>query len=348
MPRNNPSNEDIRRIIDAYNSDEDFILLGRQLGIKRRTAYNIVKRFRTRQQVGRLPRGGAHNVKMDEEMKTFIRNLIQENPFITIEDMNNRMRQSLPQKPRISSSSISNCIDGMLYTIKKAVDVPEARNNERTKELRHSFSTWITVDAYNEHIVYLDEAGYNLWTRRSRGRAIRGQPAVRRVHGQRGKNISVIIGISNRLGLVHHYVREGGITREDFNGFLTEISRLIGDENAAYLIFDNAKCHYNVPDPSDAHQCKHLPPYSPQLNPCELAFSVFKADIKRRLGVAQEEFANVPPHINLAQYRRERLTELARLSLPTCINPIVCQNWYNHCRRFIPACLAREDLPENI
>lgn len=48
-------------------------------------------------------------------------------------------------------------------------------------------STWLTVDAANDHNVYLDEAGFNQWTRRSRGREVRGLPAVRRTVGQRGK-----------------------------------------------------------------------------------------------------------------------------------------------------------------
>lgn len=73
MPRNNPSNEERRRIIRAYQRDEDFVLLANQLGIKRRTAYDIVNRFKNHGLIDRLPRSGNHNQKIDKEMQMCIR-----------------------------------------------------------------------------------------------------------------------------------------------------------------------------------------------------------------------------------------------------------------------------------
>lgn len=347
MPRNNPTNEDRRRIIDSYDRGEDFVLLGRQLGWKRRTIYNAVQKYRRTGQVGRMQRGGAHNVKVDGEMRDFIRQNIERNPVVTIQQLNQALRAGMQNKPQITDSCLAKTVDGMLYSIKKVVDAPEGRNSDRTKALRREYATWLTVDAANMHNIYIDEAGYNMWTRRSRGRAIRGQPAVRRPNGQRGRNVTILLAISDRLGIVHSLTQAGGMTRERFSGFLTELSQLIGVENEANLIFDNARCHYEVPDPCENHRCIHLPPYSPQLNPIELSFSTIKADIKRRLG----EIHNIniaPPDINLAQHRLELLQRMVQESLPNCVTLERCRNWYNHSRRFLPRCIAGEDLPEQL
>ena len=94
----------------------------------------------------------------------------------------------------------------MLYTVKSISDVPEGRNSPATKARRREFAIWLTVQAANEDCVYTDECGFNVWTRRSRGHAVRGQPAVRRVHGQRGKNMTISLAISAQLGLVHYIV----------------------------------------------------------------------------------------------------------------------------------------------
>ena len=105
--------------------------------------------------------------------------------------------------------------------------------------------------------------------------------------------------------------------------------------------------HQNTPDPSDIHNLHFLPPYSPQLNPTELVFSFIKAALKRRLGANQDEFLNTPPNLTLAEHRRRLLIQYAGEVL-ALVTPQQCVNWYTHCRRFLPLCIANEDLPEQI
>ena len=343
MPRNNPSAEDRRRLIDSFEREEDFIFLASQLGINRRTAYGIIKRYRETGRVEQRNRGGAHNVKFDEEMKDVASEFIELNPVITLKELNAKIRQRLPEKPQVSVSTLATAVDGMLYTVKAISDIPQGRNSDATKELRRQYATWMTVNAVDENI-FIDECGFNVFTRRSRGRALRGTPAVRKVKGQRGKNITVCLAISQRLGVVHHRIMEGGMMRDIFIAFLTELSQLIGEDIRANLIFDNVRAHFDVPNPSENHVCVHLPPYSPQLNPIELAFSTFKASIKQRLAQVQDDFVNPPPGVNLTQHRRRMLTGIAVEALPV-ITPEMCANFYNHSRRYLPISIAGMDFP---
>ena len=59
--------------------------------------------------------------------------------------------------------------------------------------------------------------------KRTRGRAPKGQQAVRVVAGQRGRNLTVIFVISNRRGLLEHNLQVGGMTGDLFVNFLEEL-----------------------------------------------------------------------------------------------------------------------------
>ena len=125
MPNNTTSPEDRERLISAAERDEDFIMLAHQLGIKNRTAYDIVSKFMRTGRRENLPRGGAHNIKIDDEMRDVVQQIIEENPLLTLDDINNALRQRLPNKPHIKRSALGNTIDGMFYSVKKIVDMPE-------------------------------------------------------------------------------------------------------------------------------------------------------------------------------------------------------------------------------
>ena len=104
------SSEDRRRLIRSYLNGGDFISLdAREMDIKRTTAYRIV-----RNGIPDTPiRGGARNLKLDDEMREFCRDQLGRNPLITHKELNNLLRITFPNKPRITETSIKNMLDGM-------------------------------------------------------------------------------------------------------------------------------------------------------------------------------------------------------------------------------------------
>ena len=172
-----------------------------------------------------------------------------------------------------------------------------------------------------------------LWVRRTRGRAPRGHRAVRVVGGQRGRNFTVVFAVSNRRGLIHHDVFEGGMTSEKFNTFLENTSALL-NEPCTY-IFDNASCHGRAQLPAadggpripENHFRRYLPPYSPFLNIVEMAFSAFKASLKRQLEEVRSQL--------LQQQQQQRLAILVQLAEQSVavITPEKSMSWFNHTQR---------------
>ena len=111
---------------------------------------------------------------------------------------------------------------------------------------------WMKDIGSQLHLLYIDETGFNIWTSRTRGRSRVGQPAVRQVEGQRGRNITVSLAVSPRYGLVHSKITQGGMTQEIFNEFLSEISALMGEEEFT-LLMDNARAHNDCQHFKDIH-----------------------------------------------------------------------------------------------
>ena len=105
---------------------------------------------------------------------------------------------------------------GMLYTVKLVRRCPAQRNRPD---------------------VIVDECGFNIWTARSQGRALRGERAYRQVAGQRGNNITITLAVSSTFGLIHHSMHIGGTNQGRFQAFLQESAENL-PENETTIIFD--------------------------------------------------------------------------------------------------------------
>ena len=103
--------------------------------------------------------------------------------------MKTDLAAALPQKPAVYIATISRALDGMFISLKLAKDVPEGRNAPRTIDLRFEYAEWFMAEGVEAHLVFIDETGYNIWTRRSLRRGRHGEPVRRGVHGQQGQNV---------------------------------------------------------------------------------------------------------------------------------------------------------------
>jgi hypothetical protein len=160
------------------------------------------------------------------------------------------------------------------------------------KAERRDFFEWLMNDGLQRNLVYMDETGFNVWTARTRGRARRGEAAVRIVEGQRGRNLTVILAVSPTLGLVHHAIHERTVRADSIGDFVSELEELLASEEPHILLCDNAPAHTNIDDGVNApNVVRRLPRYSPFLNLTELANADLKAQVKQRMANPQIQAA---------------------------------------------------------
>ena len=173
--RNRISNEDRRRIVDVHENGGDIIRLADDLGINRDTACSVIRVWMAKARVERLPQGGRRHVKVDDAMREEILRLARAKPFTTLVEIQDGLLRAFPEK-RIHTSTIARHLTNNLISLKiagKDADVPWKRNTPEAKESRFQHATWLSTLPINHHIIhmYVDECGFNIYQRRSQGRA---------------------------------------------------------------------------------------------------------------------------------------------------------------------------------
>lgn len=132
-------------------------------------------------------------------------------------------------------------------------------------------------------IVFIDETGLNTKMARLRGRSAKGQRLVASIPHGHWKTLTFIAGLRHD-GMTAPWVLDGPM---DGSAFITYIQTQLAPtlQKGDVVILDNLPAH-KVADAKAAIKERgawllFLPPYSPDLNPIELAFSKLKAHLKR-------------------------------------------------------------------
>ena len=167
--------------------------------------------------------------------------------------------------------------------MKRLEDAPIERNSAAIKQARQRYAQWMMEEGMNRYLVFVDEAGFNLHTRWTRGRAHVGERAVQKIAGCRGGNLNLLMAVSPEAGIHYFEIHIGTVNREKFCNFLENLGMALGEEFDISIVMDNAPTHNSVEMDAENHQIVKLPPYSPMLNPIENAFSCVKAPVKQLL-----------------------------------------------------------------
>jgi transposase len=183
-----------------------------------------------------------------------------------------------------------------------------------------------------QSLVFVDEAGFNLHIKRSKGWSPTCERATVGVANQRGGNIS-IAGALTINGLQHFNVKEGAFNKESFETFCEQLCRkLFLLSNTEYvIILDNLPFHHSQVI-SEVFERYHyriwfLPPYLQFLNLIEYAWNSWKVPLKRKniidKTILMEEMVNAS--INITSDKAE--------------------SWFNHIfDYYIPKCLNRSQI----
>jgi transposase len=138
------------------------------------------------------------------------------------------------------------------------------------------------VDA--DRLVFVDEMGANIslcpvyaWSRK-------GERAFGSAPRNWGKNVTLLASITREEGLGPCLAVEGSTTREVFETYLEHV--LVPTlEPGQVVVMDNLSAHKGgrVEELIEARGCEllYLPPYSPDFNPIEQAFSKVKGILRR-------------------------------------------------------------------
>lgn len=134
-----------------------------------------------------------------------------------------------------------------------------------------------------QRLVFVDETGSNITLTPRYGRAPRGERCVGQVPRNWGLNTTLLAAMTLE-GIQTSFVVEGATDRAVFDSFVERflIPQL---RPGQVVVWDNLSVHKSVRARAliAAANCQvvFLPPYSPDFNPIELAFSKLKTAVRR-------------------------------------------------------------------
>jgi transposase len=163
-------------------------------------------------------------------------------------------------------------------------------SSERDEQRRSAFREYVRGIA-SEKFVFVDECSTNISLSPIYARAPRGERAHGKAPKNWGKNVSLICAIDPQEGVKPSMSVEGAVDSKAFESYI-ELLLVPKLKSGQIVVMDNLSVHKSkrVERLIEEAGCElvFLPPYSPDFNPIEEAFSKVKS-ILRKVGARSRE-----------------------------------------------------------
>jgi transposase len=284
-----PYSIDLReRVADAVDNHEGSLRqLARRFAVSLSFILRLLRLRRDTDSLDPRPHGGGHPAALDDAMRQRLRDLIQQQPDATLDEL----RQSLGLS--CSLVALWRTLQRMKITRKKKVLHADEQKTPRVQKLRQEFQAKI-AQLEPERLVFVDETGANTAMTRLYGRAAQGERVYGSVPGK-WESQTLISGM--RLsGVVAPFVFSGATDNEAFQTYAERV--LVPElKTGDVVIWDNLKPHKNKAVVQAVERAgakvEPTPPWSPDLTPIEKMYSkvkgilrTLKARSKETLGTA--------------------------------------------------------------
>jgi transposase len=284
---NTTSNEDRKRITDAYNSGSTIMQISSVMNIKRTTVHTIIKKYIESGSYESKRIGGNRPSKMNAYQKEVMKGWVDNDCSLTLKKLKEKTFSEFGIN--VSSTTIAAALENFNYSLKRIHVIPERRNDSSTVSARFEYATNFLelLKSYSEsQIIYIDEVGFNVCMRATRGRSIIGSPAIQVAPGLRTRNISVCCGM-NCDRVLYYSSQVMAFNTSNFVVSIEGLSNYLRSNNfnKALFVMDNVPFHRSskVKETieNNGWELLYLPPYSPFLNPIENLFSKWKESVRR-------------------------------------------------------------------
>lgn len=276
-------------IVTSANRGDDWVALSKQLNITYKTAYHWVRsgNVRPNQKDGKNPK-----ILSEEEIDVIIEWIEEECDLTLIQIKDKIMRQF---NKSVATATIGNYLEGRMFTVKQIHTEPITMNSPVNKNRRAEYvRTLNLLIEQGKQIVWIDETNFNLFCRRTRGRAKAGTRAVQLLPAAKGPNVH-LIGAISAAGVLSMERRRGSFTAQSANAWIESLLQRWQDMGNQLvdlvIVADNAPCHSSLENVIDGTPATllRLSPYSPMLNPIEIIWSKIKSYVKRQLRIPNVE-----------------------------------------------------------
>ena len=274
------SNDLRRRVVTAVAGGMSRRGAARRFGIAPSTAIKWVRAWQRTGSFRPRPQGGDRRSHRIEARAEVVLTLVEETPDMTLAEIAAHLESE--HGVRVSQSTVWRFFHRRGITFKKTAHASEQQRLDVLQRRQAWFETQPNLDP--ERLVFVDETGASTKMTRRRGRAPRGHRCRAPVpHGH--WKTTTFVGALRLSGMTAPMVLDGAMHGAAFLAYVEHVlvpTLKPGD----IVVMDNLACHRSVAVRDAIRhagaELRFLPPYSPDFNPIEMAFSKFKAYLKRR------------------------------------------------------------------
>ncbi len=271
---------DIReRVVLAVEGGLSRRSAAKRFGVAASTAIKWIDRWRRTGDVGPRPQGGDRRSQRIEAHSEEILALIDKKADITLGEIAEHLEEV--HGLRVAQSTVWRLLDRHGMTFKKTAHASEQQRADVLQHRQAWFDRQPNLEA--ERLVFIDETGASTKMARRYGRAPRGERCQAPVPYGHGKT-TTFVGALRLEGMTAPMVLDGAMHGAAFLAYVEQVlvpTLSPGD----IVIMDNLSAHKS---PAVRHaieaagaEPRFLPPYSPDFNPIEMAFSKLKAFLKK-------------------------------------------------------------------
>lgn len=297
--------------------------------------YTLVKQlFLDYQQGKSLITRSKKPKKLREEHLNFIKEffVVPSNVTSTLNDIREGLMKHFDFEGQpLSTRTVSKAVREAGFTRKKITNITERHNSEETKLKRKKVALeMIGVYYQKRSVVYIDESAFHIGMQQLYGYSQKGAKAVS-ITQPKSINYSLLAAIRNE-GIIAFQIFRGSVKSADFNGFMARLISNLGlDEQQQEIVFfmDNASIHKNLDLREEIWTqitIIYNAPYSPQLNPIEECFSLWKH------------------HVRKSRPQTERELVEAVLSAAHSISSADCRQFVRHSLGYYRDCFQLNDI----
>lgn len=283
MSRNQISREQREQIVRWFIEEKTIKEIKSLLpNIPRTSICNVINKFKETGKIYADKRGGARINKLNHEILNLIKSILQEDCILTLKEIKNIVHERTGVN--IGITSLHRACIGMHFSLKSLTLSPIPRNTSCNIEKRFLYATNFTNLQRNfsdEEFFFIDEVGFSLSTRKTKGRSEVGKNAIKRITSIRSRNLSICaaMGVSGEYFYKLSHTPYNMIKFKEFLIDFIENLRFKGICRGVFVM-DNVKFHHcsEISELLLASNFEliYLPPYSPFLNPIENSFSKWK------------------------------------------------------------------------
>ncbi|CAK0780815.1 transposase [Gammaproteobacteria bacterium] len=263
-----------KRVIDACNEGESAARVSERFAVSESFIEKLKRHFRESGTLAPRPHAGGRPLLLAEHDETIL-SWLKEKPDTTLKGL--REALGLP----VQLSTLWYRLNHLELTFKKTLNATERERDDVQARRKEWLKEQPTLNP--DHLVFVDETGLTTAMVRLHGWGPRGERVVGTAP-QGHWHTTTFVAALRRTGLTAPMVTGGPMNGELFLAYTREFlcpTLSAGD----IVIWDNLSSHQmaGVCEAIEARGAilKPLPPYSPDFNPIEQAFSKLKALLRK-------------------------------------------------------------------